>query len=86
MVLNHSDTNLSKFHTLFKPNVFSINSYNYLKYKQIMVKIHFLVKKYFQQLLQSRFFDPSTPSMRKGRDKENEMKKEKKIEMKIAVH
>ena len=29
------------------------------------------------QLLLNKFFDPSTPSMRKGRDGENEMKNEK---------
>ena len=47
---------------------------------------------HFKQLSLNKFFDPSTPSMRKGSDGEKKMEKmekngkKKKIMVKIAVH
>ena len=45
-----------------------------------------LVIGHFKQLSQNKFFDPSTPSMRKSRDGEMELKKLKKLKIeKIMV-
>ena len=40
---------------------------------------------HFEPLLLNKFFDPSTPSMRKGRDGEMEEKKMEKIMVKIVA-